>query len=160
MLGVSIASFSFIIFSSLFKMPISGTHTVVGALIGAGIAGVGFAGIAWKKLVKVIASWFVSPVLASAMCGLLFVFCVTTTLGGYVQSTKTRMIWLTIIGGISVSFMTVMCINIATASNRNPKDYYAAIPAFAFGVFATRFVLVWTGSKMSRYTMEAAEILI
>lgn len=41
MLGASIASFCFIMGSSLFGMPISGTHTVVGALIGAGIVGVG-----------------------------------------------------------------------------------------------------------------------
>jgi PiT family inorganic phosphate transporter len=38
MLGVCLASFSFILVSSIFGMPISGTHTVIGALIGAGLA--------------------------------------------------------------------------------------------------------------------------
>lgn len=38
MLAVSTASFLFILSSSIFGMPISGTHTVVGALIGAGLA--------------------------------------------------------------------------------------------------------------------------
>ena len=41
MFSVSLASFLFIISSSVFGMPISGTHTVVGALIGAGIVGLG-----------------------------------------------------------------------------------------------------------------------
>ncbi len=43
MLGTSISSFLFIIMSSVFGMPISGTHTVVGALIGSGIAALGSA---------------------------------------------------------------------------------------------------------------------
>ena len=38
MFGTSISSFLFIMSSSLFGMPISGTHTVVGALIGSGLA--------------------------------------------------------------------------------------------------------------------------
>ena len=38
MLGASISSFLLIMSSSLFGMPISGTHTVVGALIGSGLA--------------------------------------------------------------------------------------------------------------------------
>jgi len=41
MLGSSISSFIFIMASSVFGMPISGTHTVVGALIGSGLATVG-----------------------------------------------------------------------------------------------------------------------
>ena len=38
MLGASISSFFLIMSSSLFGMPISGTHTVVGALIGSALA--------------------------------------------------------------------------------------------------------------------------
>lgn len=38
MLGSSFASVAVIMTSSIFGIPISGTHTVVGALIGAGLA--------------------------------------------------------------------------------------------------------------------------
>ena len=41
MLGTSISSFVIIMTSSILGMPISGTHTVIGAIIGAGVAGVG-----------------------------------------------------------------------------------------------------------------------
>ena len=47
MLGSSISSFLFIMSASIFGMPISGTHTVIGALIGSGIAAVGFSQINW-----------------------------------------------------------------------------------------------------------------
>jgi len=79
MLAASIASFIFIMTSSLFGMPISGTHTVVGALIGAGLASVGASNINWKKLAIIVASWVVAPVLAIILCTLLFMgVCVFT----------------------------------------------------------------------------------
>ena len=47
MLGTYISSFSIIICSSVLGMPLSGTHTVVGALIGCGIASQGSSNIKW-----------------------------------------------------------------------------------------------------------------
>jgi inorganic phosphate transporter, PiT family len=51
MLGVCLSSFSFILFASVFGMPISGTHTVIGALVGAGLAGFAADTLNWKKLI-------------------------------------------------------------------------------------------------------------
>ena len=148
MLGCSIAAFSFILFSSLFGMPISGTHTVIGALIGAGIAGVGVGGIGWHALIKVVLSWFVSPVLAMTLCGVMFISICFLTQGGYVMRTRARLILITLISAFSVAFMTFMCINIAT-SDPDPKIYYCLLGAFIFGVFACRFVLIITGRSFS-----------
>ena len=47
MLGASISSFLFIMCSSIFGMPISGTHAVIGGLVGAGLVGMGFDSIGW-----------------------------------------------------------------------------------------------------------------
>ena len=80
MLGTSISSFIFIMASSIFGMPISGTHTVVGALIGSGLATVGSADIAWGKLGIIVASWFVAPILSIVLCGLFFVAVCALTL--------------------------------------------------------------------------------
>ena len=111
MLGVSIAAFSFILFSSIFGMPISGTHTVVGAIIGAGLAAVGGSGINWHFFfVKVVLSWFISPVTAALLCGLLFILVCFLTLGGGVNSIKLRLIYLTLFSGLSVAIMTFLCI--------------------------------------------------
>ena len=72
MLGASISSFIFIMSSSLFGMPISGTHTVVGALIGSGLAVKGTESINWSKLEMIIGSWFVAPLVAIILCTLFF----------------------------------------------------------------------------------------
>ena len=70
MFSVCATSFLFLLISSLFGMPISGTHTVVGSLLGAGIAAVGLEGVNWDKMIKIILSWFVSPVTAGLLAGI------------------------------------------------------------------------------------------
>ena len=72
MLGTSMSSFIFVMASSLFGMPISGTHTVVGALIGSGLAVVGSSQINWVKLGIIVASWFVAPLVSIIFSGLLY----------------------------------------------------------------------------------------
>lgn len=83
MLGVSLASFSFILVSSIFGMPISGTHTVIGALIGAGLAGLAANSLNWTKFGWTVASWFISPILSSLLAGLLFLLICSQVLKGH-----------------------------------------------------------------------------
>lgn len=48
MLGTSFSSVAIIMTSSIIGIPISGTHTVVGAIMGAGLAASGVNSINWK----------------------------------------------------------------------------------------------------------------
>lgn len=80
MLGTSISSFIFIMASSIFGIPISGTHTVVGALIGSGLATLGASAINWGKLGVIAASWFVAPILSIILCGAFFLAVCALTL--------------------------------------------------------------------------------
>ena len=57
--------------SSFSGMPISGTHTVVGALLGAGIVATGFTNLNWTKLGYIVLSWFLSPALAALLTYIL-----------------------------------------------------------------------------------------
>lgn len=41
--------------------PVSTTHTIVGALVGFGLAGIGVHAIQWGGLAEIVASWFISP---------------------------------------------------------------------------------------------------
>jgi len=50
MLGASLSSFIFILASSLTGMPISTTHSDIGALLGAGLAGVGADNLSLVKI--------------------------------------------------------------------------------------------------------------
>ena len=54
--------------ATLFGMPVSTTHSIVGAIAGFGVVAAGWAAVDWKVMGKIVASWFVSP-LAGAFLG-------------------------------------------------------------------------------------------
>lgn len=58
--------------ASFLKLPISGTHCIVGATIGFSLVAKGQDGVKWSELVKIVLSWFVSPLLSGIMSGILF----------------------------------------------------------------------------------------
>ncbi|HKK86778.1 MAG TPA: inorganic phosphate transporter [Roseovarius sp.] len=50
--------------------PVSTTHSVVGGVMGAGIAAAGFAAVNWPTMAKIAASWVISPVLGGIIAAL------------------------------------------------------------------------------------------
>ena len=49
------------------KAPVSTTHSIVGGVVGAGIAAGGFGIVAWGTMSKIVASWVISPVLGGVI---------------------------------------------------------------------------------------------
>jgi PiT family inorganic phosphate transporter len=50
--------------------PVSTTHSIVGGVMGAGIAAAGFAAVNWGTMAKIAASWVISPVLGGLIAAL------------------------------------------------------------------------------------------
>ncbi|GIX91901.1 sodium-dependent phosphate transporter 1-A [Caerostris extrusa] len=63
-LSALIGSAVWTIVATFFRWPISGTHSIVGAVVGFAFVARGFNGIKWQVLGKIVASWFLSPVLS------------------------------------------------------------------------------------------------
>lgn len=60
-------------FATAIGAPVSTTHSIVGAVLGAGIAAGGMAAANWGTLISIAASWVISPVLGGAVAaGFLF----------------------------------------------------------------------------------------
>jgi PiT family inorganic phosphate transporter len=58
--------------STKLGLPVSTTHSIVGAVIGFGILAVGIHGIRWGQITEIVASWFVSPLMGGALAFAIF----------------------------------------------------------------------------------------
>lgn len=53
-------------------VPVSTTHSIVGAVAGFGIVAAGFSVVNWGKMGQIVASWFISPFAGGVMAFILF----------------------------------------------------------------------------------------
>ena len=142
MCACTIAALSFIMLSTFKGIPISTTHTDSGALIGSGLAGVGVYGIGWGRLIKVVLSWFVSPVVSMTISAVLFYVVCATTLGGYFTLLRHKVASVYIISALTFAQVTFMLINIATNKKPDPRFYILIPISTIIGVIMTKYVLV------------------
>ena len=72
MLASLIAAGLWLLIASHNGWPVSTTHTIVGAIVGFAIVGIGMEAVKWGKVGNIVASWVVSPVLSGALAFFLF----------------------------------------------------------------------------------------
>jgi len=60
--------------ATTFGLPVSTTHSIIGAVIGFAFVSVGWDAVAWGTVGKVVASWVISPVLGAAIAATMFLF--------------------------------------------------------------------------------------
>lgn len=54
--------------------PVSTTHSIVGGVMGAGIAAAGFAAVNWSKMAAIAASWVISPLMGGIIAAAFLAF--------------------------------------------------------------------------------------
>ena len=63
MMSALLAAALWLNLATAFKAPVSTTHSIVGGVMGAGIAAAGFSIVHWATMGKIVASWVISPIL-------------------------------------------------------------------------------------------------
>ncbi len=79
MMSALLAAALWLNFATMMKAPVSTTHSIVGGVMGAGIAAAGFSIVAWGTMGKIAASWIISPVLGGIIAA-LFLFSIKKTI--------------------------------------------------------------------------------
>ena len=159
MLGTSISAFSFILMASFFGMPISGTHTVIGALIGAGLAGIPANEINWDKFIQTVMSWFISPLLSAALAGLLFVIVCVFTLRGVVKTVYWQFTSLVMIAAVSFTFSAYMVTGLAAKNKPTGTEWAIILPStFVLSILLIRFVMIFIANIYSSDKMTKGQI--
>ncbi len=72
MLASLLAAGVWLLVASYFGWPVSTTHSIVGAIVGFAVVGIGLTAVKWGKIGAIVASWVVSPLLAGAIAFVLF----------------------------------------------------------------------------------------
>jgi len=67
MLGALLAAGIWLMVATMRGWPVSTTHSIVGAVVGVGVAALGTDAVHWSKLGEIVASWFISPVLGGIL---------------------------------------------------------------------------------------------
>jgi len=72
MLASLLAAGVWLLIASKNGWPVSTTHSIVGAIVGFAMVGIGMEAVHWNKVGFIVASWVVSPVLAGLISFMLF----------------------------------------------------------------------------------------
>lgn len=75
-----IAAGIWVLFATVYGMPVSTTHSIIGGMIGFGLASGGMKVVYWSKLIKIVLSWFISPVIGGILAYLVFKIIVVSIL--------------------------------------------------------------------------------
>lgn len=94
--------------ATLIGMPVSTTHSIVGAVAGFGIIAAGVESVDWTKMGQIVASWFISPIIGGVCAFLLFKFISRRILG------RSRPARAAIIYTPAIVFLLVFVVAMAT----------------------------------------------
>ena len=72
MLGSLGAAGTLLVVATRFGLPISTTHSIVGAIVGFGAIAVGLDAVKWGKIAQIVLSWVTSPLLAGVIAFFIF----------------------------------------------------------------------------------------
>ncbi len=73
MLAALLAAAIWLMIASSRGWPVSTTHTIIGAVVGFAMAGIGIDAVQWGKIGSIVASWLVSPLIGGSIAMLLMI---------------------------------------------------------------------------------------
>ena len=154
MLGTSICAFIIVMSATLFGIPISTSHIIVGATIGAGLAALSSNEIDWWKLFKIGLSWVVSPLVACLAAFLLLLLICWLTLDlDNGKMLNSRLLWATCISACGFSLVSGLFLLLLQDSRAMVPDPLALsitmASGFLFGGLQCRWIVlaILFGSK-------------
>ncbi|WP_196259909.1 inorganic phosphate transporter [Pelagibacterium limicola] len=99
MMAALLSSALWINLATILGAPVSTTHSVVGGVVGAGIAAAGFSAITWPTMATIAASWVISPVMGGVLAALLLSIIYATILDQREKAASAR-VWVPVFVGL------------------------------------------------------------
>jgi inorganic phosphate transporter, PiT family len=151
MLTAMAAAALWINFATLIGAPVSTTHSIVGGVVGAGVAVSGFAAINWTTISTIAASWVVSPVLGGAIAAALMAF-ITNRLIYAENKLEAARYWLPLLlGAMAATFVAFLSIKTGDRLLVIPNWLAISLP------LATGFAVWWIYRRVVSLQMPELE---
>ena len=108
MMAALLAAALWLNFATAMKAPVSTTHSIVGGVMGAGVAAAGFSIVSWSTMGMIASSWVISPVLGGIIAA-MFLFAIKKTMVYKEDKIGAAKIWVPIFVAImSWAFVTYL----------------------------------------------------
>lgn len=162
MFSVLLAAGSFVLISTLTKVPVSSSHAIVGSLIGVSVAAAGMDTVNWPILVTIVISWFISPLLAGALSWGIYGFIRARILGAGDQVMERLRFFLPYLVATTIGVFTLILMKGSVLAAYKPSSTWEYL--LFLGVllpYATLVAqgLLRTATLQMPQTMDSAELV-
>jgi len=141
MMAALLAAALWINFATWLKAPVSTTHAIVGAVVGAGAAAVGPELVNWRMLAAISAGWVVTPFLGGAIAASILFFIKSTIIYRDDKLAAARY-WIPILIGLMAgAFSSYLIVQLV------PKGAISGLLNIAIGFGFGVGVITWLGAR-------------
>lgn len=174
MMSALLAAALWLNFATLMKAPVSTTHSIVGGVMGAGIAAAGWSIVSWPTMVTIAASWIISPILGGIIAA-LFLYAIKKSIIFQDDKIKAAKKWVPIFVAIMTwAFVTYLTLkglkhiwtNIVSVLNLIPfvsmdnTDKPTFTTAFILGVITAIFAYFFVKTKIMTKNIENSRLSV
>jgi solute carrier family 20 (sodium-dependent phosphate transporter) len=143
--SAEVGSATWLILATKLGFPVSTTQTIIGAIIGAGIASGAPIHWGWQKnsVSQIAASWFISPLIAALCAIIIFAsikFCILERNDPFKKAMRAIPIYLAFTAAILALFMVVEAPNLESLEVLGAGKICGIIFAVLFGMLVTAYV--------------------
>jgi len=167
MLSALLAAALWINLATVLNAPVSTTHSIVGGVLGAGIAAVGVDLVNWVTMGKIAASWVISPVFGAAVSASLLLFIKVKVLNVDDRLTAAKKwvpVLIALMGAAFTAYMAMKGLKKIWKPSTLETTAYATIALLVSWVFArpyiARQVVGLTNAKRDVYTLFNLPLII
>lgn len=124
--------------------PVSTTHSIVGGMVGYGIAAGGIAVVNWSKIVTITLSWLISPFVGLIVSFFMFK-AISATILHSKDIKKNSKIWIPFFLGLAAF---IIGLSFIVKALHMPINFKAIIYAILFGALISLIIMIYIISKL------------
>jgi inorganic phosphate transporter, PiT family len=146
MMAALLSSALWINLATILGAPVSTTHSVVGGVVGAGIAAAGFSAITWPTMIKIAASWIISPVMGGGLAAILLTIVYITMLNQR-QKAEAARVWVPVMVALMTGVFAMYMAMKGFSRVWKPEPHIVLLLGLVFAGLGWLAALPWVNKR-------------